>query len=454
MMLSRERIENMTRRLAVCLTCLSAPALSAQESEATRLLSAWTTEFERDIVQVTEGVYAAVGYGGSVFTMVVGDDGVIMVDTGGSPRSSAQAREALRGISPLPVRAIIYTHGHADHTNGASAFVDEGSRPDVWAHARFGVELRTLREKGLRVNRLRLARQFGIHLPPEKRINNGIGPAIYPDPDVVAVPPNRTFEERTTLDVAGVRLELVANPGETQDEIYVWLPEKKVIFAGDNFYKGWPNLYAIRGTPYRDVWQWGHAVDALLRERPEYLVGGHTRPILGKDAVTQALTDYRDAIHFVFDKTVEGMNEGLTPDELVQHVQLPPHLADQPFLQPYFGHVPWAVRSIFTGYLGWFDGNPTNLLPLGPRAEAERMVALAGGRDRLLERAREALSSGDDQWAAQLSDYLLALDKSAVAPKEIKARALESLGERTLPASGRNYYLTAAQELREEIQGH
>ncbi len=195
------------------------------------------------------------------------------------------------------------------------------------------------------------------------------------------------------------------------------------------------------------------SIDKLLREGPEYLVGGHTRPILGKEAVTQALTDYRDAIHFVFDKTIEGMNQGLTPDELVRHVQLPAHLAEKDFLQPYFGHPHWAVRSIFTGYLGWFDGNPTNLFPLSPRAEAERIATLAGGQDRLIKTAHEALSSGDYQWAAQLSDYLLALDKSAVEPKKIKAQAFEALGERTLSAPGRNYYFAVAQKLREEIHG-
>ena len=80
-----------------------------------------------------------------------------------------------------------------------------------------------------------------------------------------------------------------------------------------------------------------------------------------------------------------------------------------------------------------------------------RIAKLAGGKDALLVQAREALSSGDYQWAAQLTDHLLALDKTSVEPKRIKADALEALGERLMTATGRNYYLTFAQELRREI---
>lgn len=224
--------------------------------------------------------------------------------------------------------------------------------------------------------------------------------------------------------------------------------ETKVVLSGDNFYQSWPNLYAIRGTPYRDVREWADSLDKMLNEGPSYLVPGHTRPILGKEEVAEALTNYRDAIRFVFDKTIEGMNQGLTPDELVEYVKLPPQLADKDYLREYYGNVEWAVRAIFNGYLGWFDGNPTRLFSLGPRDKARRMAQLAGGEDVLLERAKQAIAEGDYQWAAELADHLLALDPDASVPKEIKADALEALAERLLTATGRNYYLTVAQELR------
>ena len=120
---------------------------------------------------------------------------------------------------------------------------------------------------------------------------------------------------------------------------------------------------------------------------------------------------------------VDQSDEQIVHDELVEYVRLPQKYRDKDFLREYYGNVEWAVRSIFNGYMGWFDGNATNLFPLGPRQEAERVAKLAGGRAVLLERAREALAGGDAQWAAQLCDHLLALDPRASAPKLIKADA-------------------------------
>ena len=157
-------------------------------------------------------------------------------------------------------------------------------------------------------------------------------------------------------------------------ELFVWYPAGKVLFAGDNFYRSFPNLYAIRGTPNRSVRLWAESLGKMADNDAVALVGGHTNPILGADEVKQVLTDYRDAVQFIHDKTVEGINKGLTPDELVEYVQLPERLASKDYLQPFYGHPDWGVRTVFNGYLGWFDGNATNLFRLPPKAEAERMV--------------------------------------------------------------------------------
>ena len=431
---------------------------NAQESKATRWLKARSAEFRQEIIQVTDGVYTAVGYSVSPCSMIVGSDGLIIVDTTMDVAAAEQVLAAFRAITDLPVRAIIFTHGHGDHTGGARVFVGS-DRPAVWAHANFGSEAKPMRLAGLTIQTVRGARQAGFKLPPEKRINNGVARAYWPQRGGRAfqsagagqVMPTHTFSEpRKAIEIAGVKLELVAANGETSDQLYVWLPEKRVLFSGDNFYKSWPNLYAIRGTMYRDVREWADSVDKMLGEDPDYLVPGHTRPILDKEQVRETLTHYRDAICFVFDKTIEGMNCGLTPDELVEYVKLPPHLAEKDYLGEYYGNVQWSVRQIFNAYLGWFDGNPTDLFPLSPSEEARRVTELAGGREALLERARTALSAGDHQWAAQLADYMLALDPQDAEPKLIKADALSALAERLLTATGRNYYLTVAQELREE----
>ncbi|MEM7281871.1 MAG: alkyl/aryl-sulfatase [Pseudomonadota bacterium] len=442
--------------LAACAQVVPAPA--EQQTDAERTLTKLNKELAPHFEQLTDNVYVASGYGVSTMGFIVGDEGVVVVDGGIMPPFTAQALKEFRKHSDLPIAAIIFTHGHGDHTGGALGLIEGNAQPQVWARANFGAEGRAFREAGITYDAVRGRRQGGFLLPMEKRINNGIAPAIRPpsnrnifQADRKGVVPTHVFsDKRKTIKIAGLTLDLVAAPGETADQLYVWYPEKKVVFTGDNFYKSWPNLYAIRGTPYRDVRAWANAADMMLQEGPDYLVPGHTKAISGADQVADALIAYRDGIRFVFSKTVEGINKGLTPDELVDYVVLPKEYAEHPYLQPYYGNPQWAIRSIFEGYLGWFDGNPTNLQRYSKGDHAKRVIELGGGADSVLATARLALAKNDPQWAAELCDYLIAVNEHETTARLLKAEALETLGRNFVTAIGRNYYLTVAQQLRRE----
>ncbi len=443
----------MNRTLIALACCVAAPIMGADTPE-TKLLKARGAEFRKDVVQVADNVYTFTGHSVQPVSMIVGNDGLIIVDTGMDAQSAKGVWAEMRKITDLPVKAIILTHGHGDHTGGVPVFTAQGS-PHIWARGNFGDEGHAFKSAGLTITRKRGARQGGFLLPPEKRINNGVAQAYYPKrggavfaPKGAVEPTHHLEEARKTIAYAGVQLDLVALNGETKDALYVWYEGKRVLFAGDNFYKSWPNLYPIRGSAYRDVQAWADCVDMMLQEDPDKLVPGHTRPITEKGLVIEMLTNYRDAIRFVFGKTIEGMNKGMTPDELVDYVKLPQEYANKDYLREYYGNIEWAVRSIFAGTLGWFDGNPTTLFSLPPREEAARLAALAGGRDKLEAAASQALQARDNQWAAQLCDHLIALDPSAARLRRMKAQALEGLAENLLTATGRNYYLTCAQELR------
>jgi len=242
-----------------------------------------------------------------------------------------------------------------------------------------------------------------------------------------------------------VRMELLHTPGETNDGISVWLPDKRVLLTGDLFLKAFPNLYAIRGAAPRPVPQWIASLTTLIALRAEHVVPGHTRPVAGEANARVALTAYRDGITSIFDQTVEGMKKGERPDELVAHVKLPPHLAASPYLQEYYGTVEWSVRAIYSDRLGWFDGNATHLFPLPESDRAQKIVALAGGVPRVLSSARDALVNSDFRWAAELTDCVLAVDAANADAKRLKAQALTELGERQISANARNYYLSVAE---------
>jgi alkyl sulfatase BDS1-like metallo-beta-lactamase superfamily hydrolase len=266
------------------------------------------------------------------------------------------------------------------------------------------------------------------------------------------LPPTRTFSgDQLALTIAGVRLRLLYTPGETMDAISVWLPEKRVLMCGDDFFRAFPNLAPIRGARLRTPEDWITSLEKMIALGPEHVVPSHTRPVLSGAAAGAALTAYRDGIKSILDQTLQGMRQGERPDELVQHVKLPPHLGENPYLQEFYGGVEWTVRGIYADRVGWFDGNATTLFPMPEKDRAAKLVGLIGGPDQMLTRGREALAAGEFKWAAELADYVLANDSANAGAKRIKAQALIELGERQINAIARNYYLSSAMYLLRDL---
>ncbi|MEH6545065.1 MAG: alkyl sulfatase dimerization domain-containing protein [Sneathiella sp.] len=417
--------------------------LSANEQ-----LVAHSNEFRPEVIKIADNIYVAVGYGLANSILIEGDDGVVIVDTMESVETAKKVKAEFDKITDKPVKGIIYTHNHADHILGSAVFAGDDN-PDVYSYETTPEHIDHILQVLRPIIYKRAMRQFGSLLSDGDVINAGIGPHLDSGPTIKVdlVRPTKTFSgDMTEIEVAGIKMELHFAPGETPDQLFVWLPDQKILLPGDNFYRSFPNLYAIRGTAYRDVMDWVKSLDKMRAFKPEILVPSHTRPIYGEAEIFQTLTDYRDAIQFVHDQTIRAMNNGLTVDEIVERVTLPPHLAEKPYLQEFYGRVDWSVRSIFSGYLGWFGGNATNLQKLPKRQEAEYMAELAGGVEKLREQAATAAAEGHAQWALQLADNLLAIDTQDNIASDVRRQALLSLAESEISANGRNYYLTQALE--------
>lgn len=438
--------------------CLLPAVESSQASAAGEGLSAkqelrnHTKEFRKELIKLSDSVYTGVGYDGSNASMIIGNDGVIIVDTLRALGAAEELAADFREITNKPVKAIIYTHSHHDHTGGASAFAGQ-DKPAVYARANFTL-LDNSKPPVLKALRARGVRQFGRDLSDTELINRGVA-AGRTSTDRVGkgyLVPTETFDgKKLELQIAGINIHLVAAPGETDDQLYVWLPEEKALLTGDNYYKAFPNLYAIRGTTYRDVLKWAQSVDEMSKLGAEILVPGHTRPLLGQKLISDSMGKYSQAIFSIYDQTIAGINNGLTPDQIVEQVKLPGSLAREPNLRQYYGTVAWTVRSIFSGYLGWFDGNPTNLFPLPEADEANRIARLAGGADKLMKKLQKANDAGEHQWACQLADYLIVINgKNKQSAIQHKVTALRALAEQQLNAPARNYYLSSAMELEKK----
>ncbi len=407
-----------------------------------------SAEFERQVVEVADGVHVAIGYGIANSILLEGDDGLIVVDTMETAESAREVYAAFRRISDKPVRAIVYTHSHPDHIGGAGVFADGAGDIPVYAQRELVRNMeRTSIELQPAITR-RSMRMYGSALPPGAVINVGIGPFVdvHEGSTVDTLRPNRVFDAALEDTVAGIHFRLEHAPGETDDQLLMWLPERRILLSGDNFYRAFPNLYTIRGTGYRDPRTWADSIDRMRALRPEVLVPSHTRPLRGADAIDAALTTYRDGIRYVYDQTLRMINQGMTPDEIAARLRLPPHLASSPWLQTFYGDPAWSARSIYAGLLGWYDGNAARLRPLPPAEEAGHMIALAGGIDAMQRQIASAAAAGDHQWVLQLSDYALRIDPGLDAVRDARIVALRALGEREANPNARYWYQMRAGE--------
>ncbi len=404
-----------------------------------------SNEFRRELITVTPKVHVAVGFSASNCIIIEGDEGLIIVDTTESTGAAENILAEFRKQSTKPIRAIVFTHSHRDHVSGASIFA-AADNPPIYSR-QFADDI--LGPKGIgNIQRLRAKRQFGIGLSQEENINLGLGTSDRPLKGMAAGVLEATDiieKDGTRLEIDGITLECHFAPGETDDTMVIYLPEHDLLIGADNYYKSFPNLYPIRGAPYRDVAVWVKSLDKMINFNAEHLIPGHSRPLQGKAQIKEVLSDYKDAIFYVLEETLKGIDVGKTPDELVEDIKLPDDLATKPYLQEFYGTVEWSIRSIFTGYLGWFDGNPTTLFQPTTKETAEGMLALAGSTEKIQEELEKHSEAKNYPWALKLADVLIQLEVEDAAL--IKAKLLRGFAEEQLNATARNYFLSYAKEL-------
>lgn len=404
------------------------------------------------VEKISDRVWVAIGYDLANTILIKTDVGNVVVDVGMSPARASEGKAALLREAPGPTAAIIYTHSHIDHVGGASAWLAPGV--DIWATDAF-VEHFVKQYGELRqAESARGARQFGAHIDDESLPCSAIGRKV--DIDAAAETgvrmPTKTFTGQASLLVGGVRIELVEAHGETHDQLFVWLPDERVLMPGDNYYRAFPNLYTIRGTSPRPIDAWIASLDAMRRRRPEHLVPSHTVPLHGEQAIGEALTRYRDAIQWVRDRTVQGANEGTPVDVLAERVGLPPSLSSDPALAPMYGQIDWSVKAIYNSKLGWFDGRPEALYPMATRDRASRTVAMMGGEAKVWA-AIEAEGARDPRWAVEL---LSLLRDAGLSTTEVggrwalaMAKALDGVAAQVGNTNGRGYLLESSLSLRQ-----
>lgn len=349
--------------------------------------------------QIAPGLWCSPGLSNS-YLLTTGD-GRVIVNTGMGFEGPVH-RANFDAVDSSPVRYIIFTQGHVDHVGGLDSVRD----PETTVVAQDNWTLwRDDNDRLIRYRAQRSAFAFKDTLAAGiQAIQRRLGTTHLPGQSVPTV--DLTFADTLALQVGGRQLELIAVPGgETTDSLVVWLPEERICLCGNTFgalFGHIPNLVTIRGDRYRDALTVIATIERVRELQPELLVTGHFEPITGQQRINAELTRLRNAVQYIHDQTVAGMNAGKDVATLMREIALP---AGDEVGQGY-GKIAWDVRAIWENYSGWFHHrSSTELYPVGFDAVAADVVELAGAQA-LVERAGAYLHAGKPLHAIHLAELV------------------------------------------------
>ncbi len=386
---------------------------------------------------IYEAIGVAVGTGGqrTVATpasntfLVTTAAGNVVIDTSLAPVAPSH-KLALSAKSMAPVKAIILTHAHGDHIGGVG----------IWR----GPDTQIIAQQNHQ-DFMRYQRRLAGFFAGRNAAQFGRPPAAPAGPPA-AWEPTHTFDRRDTLTVGDVMFELLHTPGETPDHLTVWIPQFKIAFIGDNYYESFPNLYTLRGNQPRWALDYVESLNTVLALEPDIVLPSHGSPIRGRDEVKRKLTQYRDAILYVHDATVNGMNEGKDVFTLMREIKLSPALD----VGESYGKLSWSIRGIYDGYAGWFDGNPSTMYGSTREAYGD-IVELAGGADAVVARAR-ALTATDPTRALYLTDIALAADPKHRQALEVRLTILQALDRASVNSNERGWLAAGIRDAQARLK--
>ena len=418
---------------------------------------------ENGLYKVTDRIYQVRGVDLANMTIVEGDTGLILIDPLTSQETAKAALQLYydnvgKGKPKKPVKAVIYSHSHIDHFGGVRGVIDEEAvkngqvtvlAPEDFLEAAVSENVYAGNAMARRAQYM-----YGLTLPKGEKgqVDAGLGkltalgtPSLIAPTDVI----RRTGETRT---VDGITIEFQMAPGtEAPAEMLMYFPQFKALCAAEDATHTLHNLYTLRGAQVRDANRWWQALDETLDrygDKTDVIFAQHHWPRWGKKAIVSFLENQRDGYKFLHDQTLRLANQGYTPAEIGEMIKLPDTLAKQWYMRDYYGTVNHNVKAVYQYYLGWYDGNPSNLHPLPPVESAKRYVAYMGGPDELIRKAQASYQKGDYRWVAEVMKHAVFADPANVRARHLLADAYEQLGYQAESGPWRAVYLTGAQELR------
>jgi len=269
------------RLMAVALLGLWAASVNAADEPLPAALKPIRVTDRVYYVQGAPGVASADNQGfNSNAGFVITDEGVVVVDALGTPVLGEALLDAIRRITPKPIRRVVVTHYHADHFYGLAALKADGA--DVWAQER----AREYLDGG----------EAGRRLEQRSR---DLFPWVPADMPIVR--PDHWIGDRDAFTLGGERFEIEhLGPAHSPEDVIVVVPSEGVVFAGDLLFAG-----RIPFVGEADSRRWLERIDALMHLEPRVIVTGHGE-VSRNPARDLALTrDYLVYLRTAMGKAVE-----------------------------------------------------------------------------------------------------------------------------------------------------
>lgn len=386
------------------------------------------------------GVHVLGGMGNALSVEM--EQGVLQLDTGNSAEKAREMLDRLREITEAPIFAIVYSHGHLGYNDAIATWLEHceergDPRPRVIAHENLVTRWKRYREtEGLQ----KFFAEIQLRLP--------VG--ILGDHPLTLEMPNETFTDAMVFDDGNRRVELLWAPSETDDAVALWLPQEKVLYGGAAVTPNIPNI----GTPLRTqryAVRWAETLERLASLDAELMVMEFGPSVEGSEKIRTVLLSMAEALRWVRERVVEGLNEGMGIEEILDGIEYPEALFGLPWMTPTYGHPDFIARDIFRSETGWWDRNPTNLHPATPDASGRAILSAIVDKGAVLARAQELLDAGEPQLALHVIDLLALAPGDAaevIDARKLKARLCRILAEEAPSFVSQSLYISSGRILK------
>ena len=414
------------------------------------------------LYEVIPGIYQVRGFDLANITFIKGKTGWIIFDPLTAKETAAAALKFINEkIGKRPVVAVVYSHSHGDHFGGVRgvASLEDVKSGKIKIIAPVGFMETAVAENiyaGNAMNR-RLFYQYGVLLPrsPFGHVDQSIGKNVASG-NLGLIPPTviikKDIEEMT---VDGIKMVFQNTPGtEAPAEMNTYFPDLKAFWAAENITGTIHNIYTLRGALVRDALEWSKQINIALYkfgQKAEVMFASHSWPRWGNDRVQEVMRAQRDTYANLNNGVLHLANQGVTINQIHNEYKVPKSLQKQWAARSYHGSVEHNSRAVINRYLGYWDANPTTLIPLSPEDSAPLYVEMMGGSKKILRKGRSLYKKGKYRLAQEILNKLVYAQPKNQKAKDLLADVFEQIGYQQESPSVRNSFLAGAFELRSGI---